>query len=638
LSTNQVKLSILHPVVMMQTNQKISVQELSKAELSKAKNRLLVYSCLLITPLYFLILFYGEHRSNNAALEPIIKQLSQSISIGDGITLERTNKSILLLPRVKASKVTLNDGYCAIATAEQESAWNREITEPCQTAFASGIFVLSKQIQNTENETIGKIEVEFSPPWNFLILIPFIALASLLLVYYLFKTTTQSIFAKLTTAIETFPEMIRRNEDAEFELRELQNTYNELKRLKKIEMDHFKNTAMNTMAAQVSHDIRSPLAALEMISGSLHNIPEEKRLIIRNSVNRIRDIANELLNLNKKIKRESIATTDQVSTSTEEINLHLLSPLIDSITTEKRIQYRNRMNITIEYHQCKESYGMFSNIRANEFKSVLSNLVNNSVESIEQETGHVEISMRGLPDSSQSVEIRIRDNGRGIPVEIIPDLGKEKKSHNKESGNGLGLYHAFRSIESMGGNISIRSSLGIGTEVIITLPRRPAPKWFVPELNLSTRSAVIIMDDDASVHQIWKDRLDPDHHSGLTMHHFTTASDLKEFYRKNFSDLDDCVFLVDFEISKNLENGLDLIEQLGIADSSILVTSRFEEKHIRERCDRLNVKLIPKSMSGFIPIHIQQHTKIESSPGLTLQLSEQNKKAPGDSPKALSNT
>ncbi len=592
----------------MQTNQKISVQELSKAELSRAKNRLLIYSCLLITPLYLLILFYGEHRSSNAALEPIIKQLSQSISIGDGITLERTNKSILLLPRVKASKVTLNDGYCAIANSGEESAWNQEITEPCQAPFASGIFVLNKNIQNTQNETIGKIEVEFSPPWNYIVLFPIIVLASLLLVYYLFKTTTQSIFAKLTTAIETFPEMIRRNEDAEFELRELQNTYNELKRLKKIEMDHFKSTAMNTMAAQVSHDIRSPLAALEMISGSLQNIPEEKRLIIRNSVNRIRDIANELLNLNKKIKKESILNTDQVSTSTEEITLNLLSPLIDSITTEKRIQYRNRMNITIEYHQCNESYGMFSDIRANEFKRVLSNLVNNSVESLDQESGHVEISMRGLSGSSQLVEIRIRDNGRGIPAEIIPELGKEKKSYNKENGNGLGLFHAFRSIESMGGNITIQSSIGTGTEVVITLPRKPAPKWFVPELNLSKQTTVIIMDDDASVHQIWKDRLDPQGNSGLTMHHFTTASDLKEFYRRNFVDLDDCVFLVDFEISKNLENGLDLIEQLAIADSSILVTSRFEEKHIRERCDRLNVKLIPKSMSGFIPIHLRQQS------------------------------
>jgi FixJ family two-component response regulator len=34
------------------------------------------------------------------------------------------------------------------------------------------------------------------------------------------------------------------------------------------------------------------------------------------------------------------------------------------------------------------------------------------------------------------------------------------------------------------------------------------------------------------------------------------------------------------------------------------VTSRYEEAHIREKCERLGVKLIPKAMAGFVPIEI----------------------------------
>jgi signal transduction histidine kinase len=602
----------------MQTNRKSTVHEFNKNELNRAKNRLLAFSCLLITPLYLMILFYNEHQSSSAALEPILKQLSQSISIGDGITLDRINRSILLLPRVQISKVTLNDGYCAMATHDESQQWNQQISEPCQNKIPEGIFTLKKAIMNTQNETLGMIEVSHAPPWNYIFLFPIIALTTLLLVYYLFRTSTQLVFQKLTDAIETFPEMIRKNENAEFELQELQNTYDELKRLKKFEMEHFKNTALNNMAAQVSHDIRSPLAALEMISGSLHQVPEDQRLIIRNSVNRIRDIANELLNFNKKIKKDTqIIPSQQELPPSEEFTLNLLSPLIDTITTEKRIQYRNKMNINIEYHQCKESYGMFADIRANEFKRILSNLVNNSVESLENESGHVEISMRGLPDAPHVVEVRIQDNGSGIPAEIIPHLGKEKKSYNKENGNGLGLYHAFQSIRAMGGSIMIESTMGVGTEVIITLPRKPSPKWFVPELKLSENSTVIIMDDDASVHQIWKGRFESVGSNKVNLIHFTTAADLKEFYRKNFSELDHAVFLMDYEISKNFENGLDLIEQLGISDSAILVTSRFEEKHIRERCDRLNVKLIPKSMSGFIPIFVTNALSMNSESSAT---------------------
>lgn len=58
---------------------------------------------------------------------------------------------------------------------------------------------------------------------------------------------------------------------------------------------------MKPAPTQVSHDIRSPLAALEMISGSINELPEEKRIIVRSAINRIRDIANSLLKENKKI-------------------------------------------------------------------------------------------------------------------------------------------------------------------------------------------------------------------------------------------------------------------------------------------------------------------------------------------------
>jgi hypothetical protein len=49
---------------------------------------------------------------------------------------------------------------------------------------------------------------------------------------------------------------------------------------------------------------------------------------------------------------------------------------------------------------------------------------------------------------------------------------------------------------------------------------------------------------------------------------------------------------------------LQIIEELGLGAQSILVTSRYEEAHIREKCERLGVKLIPKAMAGFVPIEI----------------------------------
>jgi anti-sigma regulatory factor (Ser/Thr protein kinase) len=236
---------------------------------------------------------------------------------------------------------------------------------------------------------------------------------------------------------------------------------------------------------------------------------------------------------------------------------------------------------------------------------MFSNLINNSVESLENEKGTVLIELGTSRTDPNQIEIKIKDTGRGIPQELIPELGKEGKTFGKPDGNGLGLYYAIKSIKKSDGSISIQSEVGKGTEITITLPRKEAPAWFVPELNTSEVSNIVIFDDDASVHQIWKNRLESSYNKSINFHHFSSPSELKQFYRKNFSELDETTFLMDYEISNNSETGLDLIEQLGIAGSAILVTSRYEENQIRERCERLKVKIIPKNMSGFIPIQFQ---------------------------------
>jgi hypothetical protein len=47
-----------------------------------------------------------------------------------------------------------------------------------------------------------------------------------------------------------------------------------------------------------------------------------------------------------------------------------------------------------------------------------------------------------------------------------------------------------------------------------------------------------------------------------------------------------------------------MIEELKIYKKSILVTSRYEEEQILNRCKKLSIHLLPKSMSAFIPIHL----------------------------------
>jgi signal transduction histidine kinase len=371
-----------------------------------------------------------------------------------------------------------------------------------------------------------------------------------------------------------------------------------------------KNSLIFDLTQQVSHDIRSPLAALEMISGSLNELPEDKRLIIRNSINRIRDIANSLLDKNRANKNAFIETIPEelnespaTALPSEEFTTILLSPLVDSIVTEKRIQYRNHIGVRIEFNQTVASYGLFASIQPNEFQRVLSNLINNAVEAFPNHEGLVEIVMQS--DSEGLIEIVIKDNGKGIPESIIAKLGTRGETHGKEGGSGLGIFHAKQTVESFKGSLKIESKPSQGTVISIHLPREVEQKWFVPKISIAANQTIIVFDDDQSIHQIWDGRLAslPGYES-LVVHHFSGPAEIRKFYGKNFIDLDEALFLMDYEIGGSNETGLDVIESLGIQNQSILVTSRYEEKAIRQRCDQLGVKLIPKSMSGFVPMEI----------------------------------
>ena len=368
--------------------------------------------------------------------------------------------------------------------------------------------------------------------------------------------------------------------------------------------------AVGRIASQVSHDIRSPLSAMEMISSQLNELPEEKRIIIRNSINRIRDIANFLLvknppfTLGPNDSTSSSANLLNKNTSVEPLETALLLPILEIVVTEKRIEHRDKLHINVNFQQTKDCYGLFSKVNIQELKCVLSNVINNAIEALHDESGKIDIGLCENQDGF--IEITIQDNGKGIHSGVLSKLGILGNTFDKIGGSGLGLAHAKEKITSFGGAVLIESRVNIGTKITLKLPRDESPTWFVPRLLIEGRSRIVIFDDDQSIHQIWKGRLES---AGLVakeieLIHFSNPNELRKFYGQNFTDLDSILFLMDFEISNCTETGLDLIEELGIHSQSILVTSRYEEVNIRTRCERNNIKLIPKSMSGFVPIKI----------------------------------
>ncbi len=341
--------------------------------------------------------------------------------------------------------------------------------------------------------------------------------------------------------------------------------------------------SIGRMAAQVAHDIRSPVAALDMLVSELE-LPEDNRLILRSAVARIKDIASDLVSKG--------SPSVYGAPSGDEPTLQMAVALVEDIVSEKRLQHRARTGIEIEIIPAVKLYGIFINVDPGELKRVISNLINNAVEAIET-SGKI---LTAVEKKRGSVQICICDTGKGIPEDLLPKLAERGTTFGKAGGSGLGLYHAKTTIESWGGKLEISSKVGDGTEVVVTLPEAPAPPWFTPHIILKKGQTVVIVDDDDSIHRVWESRL-----VGVSLRHVHTPRDL-EACIATISPSEPVLYLCDCEFAGDKTTGLELIEKLHIEAQSILVTSKYDEPEVQAECIRLLVGLLPKRMAGFVPV------------------------------------
>jgi PAS domain S-box-containing protein len=340
-------------------------------------------------------------------------------------------------------------------------------------------------------------------------------------------------------------------------------------------------------AAQVSHDIRSPLAALNTVLKDLSAVSEDKRLIIRNAVRRINDISNNLL-----IQYRSNLNNKKVSVKLK--TLEFLASLLDNLISEKIILLEGR-SIEIYLDIDETAFDSFMLVEAEQFKRVLSNLLNNAIEAIDVK-GLITVQLKKIDNQAS---IRIIDTGKGIPHKLLKQIKMGGMSYGKPDGSGIGLASAIQFSKACGGTFDLISTENKGTTACLNLPLSSPPSWFQKELTLVSGMTLVVIDDDASIHAVWSSRF-KHYSSEIELVHFYDSKSARDYYSTASSR--NTTFLVDYELLGSNENGLDLIEQLKINNMAILVTSRYEEPAIRERVTHLRMTIIPKNYAPFIPI------------------------------------
>jgi len=227
-----------------------------------------------------------------------------------------------------------------------------------------------------------------------------------------------------------------------------------LQKASRLESELAVSKATSDLAAQVAHDIRSPLAALGAAAKGLE-LPAEQRALVDGSVRRMQGIADDLL---QRYRAPGAVMpsggANEAHTGVKQPEICQLIGLMVQVIAEKRLQYKEKAGVKIEFSGGSNEIKAL--VEPKELQRILSNLVNNSVEAFDG-AGTIFV---GLSAPEGKVLIEVKDNGRGISPEILAKLGRKGGTYGKSGGNGLGLYHARTMVEGWGGRFKIESELG----------------------------------------------------------------------------------------------------------------------------------------------------------------------------------
>jgi two-component system sensor histidine kinase KdpD len=224
----------------------------------------------------------------------------------------------------------------------------------------------------------------------------------------------------------------------------------------------------SSLLSSVSHDLRTPLAAIAGASSSLlsNALPESSQREL------VQSIVDESRRMNRLI--ENLLDMTRLQTGGVVLNKqwHVLEEIIGSARNRLRKELADH---PIEVH-IPQDLPLLS-VDGLLLEQVFVNLLENAAR-YTPKGSHIEISARAQPGS---VFIRVADNGPGLPPGTEQRVfekffrGNREVGPDQSRGVGLGLTICQSILEAHGGKIEARNRPEGGAEFVLTLPCREQP-------------------------------------------------------------------------------------------------------------------------------------------------------------------
>ena len=250
--------------------------------------------------------------------------------------------------------------------------------------------------------------------------------------------------------------------------------------------------------AMLSHELRNPLApilnSVQLLQRQKDENPVQRKAhtIIERQVGQLTHLVDDLMEVSRTLTGRIQLRPEQVTVNgIVERAVDTVRPLID--------QRKHELTVSLP----PEPIWLYAD--AARLEQVVTNLLTNAVK-YTTEGGHIWLSAQQEGDKAV---LRVRDTGLGITPAFLPHIfdlfsQAERTSDRSQGGLGIGLALAMRLVEMHGGTITVSSTLGQGSEFVVSLPAdlstTPPKKMQQPAIEIARPIdavlRVLIVDDN----------------------------------------------------------------------------------------------------------------------------------------------
>jgi signal transduction histidine kinase len=246
------------------------------------------------------------------------------------------------------------------------------------------------------------------------------------------------------------------------EITELKKSEEQLK-AQNIELEKV-NHELDQFVYSASHNLRAPLLSVKGLLGLIEDeemeAPARQRFIdeIYKSIQRLDATIKDIIDYSKNARLELLPTP---------IDLEQLVR-----NTHEDLKFYEGTTVSLEL-SILQSSAFFTDERR--LKSIVHNIMSNSVKYSDpnKENCKLQVKVNVTPETCTLV---FTDNGKGISEDNqrrVFDMFY--RGTTERSGSGLGLYIVKEMTERIGGSIELKSELGSGTTLTLTLPNLTEP-------------------------------------------------------------------------------------------------------------------------------------------------------------------